>query len=485
MDKVSRRRVIVDQICSSWNGSGQVSVVLANHSGLAQHQLTVNCSAKPTAGVLQVSIRPPGAGFFIPVTKIDLTVQGSATFIFPALFDAMMLSFSTALSGGTVSARVSSVGEVFTSQEMVDDSISRRRFISSVISAWSPASAMTIDAARHSGLTQHQFTITGGTGLVQLLGRHAGDNVYSSINASTDNIDSSGSQIVFNGIYDSFKLVAVGTVTGTLNGQIDSIGTSLFYGDTIFYSSANLPISKSQQAAFNLKLNTSIPAGYIDGLKMMWNSATSISVTSGTCYIQGSSAVISFSSTLTLSGLSLAASTWYHLYGYLNAGTPAIELVTTAPAAAYSGTARSKTGDTSRRYLGSVLTDASGNIYNFQHSGDAIKYNVNVNSAPFVVLSSGRATTATVVSVSGASPVTSKTTSLLILNSDTVGAQIVYFSNAQLGSATTTSYLGFCFYGSTEVMDFPTGASQNMNYIFGATPTGACFIRVTGYIYER
>jgi len=293
----------------------------------------------------------------------------------------------------------------------------------------------------------------------------------------------------------------VATFTVNAQGQLTLAGSSAiaFPVTSVFgrtgavvaaandYTFAQLASKPTTLAGYGITdaLATITPAGYIDGLKMVWNSATSISATSGTCYIQGSSAVISFPSLLTLSSMSLTASTFYHLYGYLNSGTPAIELVTTAPAASYSGTARSKTGDTSRRYLGSVLTDASGNIYNFQHSGDAIKYDSNINASPFIVLNAGRATTATVVSVSGVSPITSKTTSLLILNSDTVGAQIVYFSNAQLGSATTTSYLGFCFYGSTEVMDFPTGTSQNLNYIFGATPTGACFIRVSGYLYER
>jgi hypothetical protein len=105
--------------------------------------------------------------------------------------------------------------------------------------------------------------------------------------------------------------------------------------------------------------------GYIDGLQMQWVSGTALTVSSGAAYIEGSAAVLNAPSAIPKTSLSLTASTWYHVYLYDNAGTPAVELVTTAPAAAYNGTARSKTGDTSRRYLGSVKTDSSGSIFNF------------------------------------------------------------------------------------------------------------------------
>ncbi len=231
-------------------------------------------------------------------------------------------------------------------------------------------------------------------------------------------------------------------------------------------------------------LATITPAGYIDGLKMVWNSATSISVTSGTCYIQGSSAVISFPSTLTLSGLSLTASTWYHLYGYLNSGTPAIELVTTAPAAAYSGTALSKTGDTSRRYIGSIRTDASGNVYNFFQEGNIVTYLASNGAAPFLVITGGNATTPTSVSCSSIVPLTSRIAIATSRNLDP-GSSILL----------ATSDCGFTLSGSLFLNNIPPGSgtcgfistdsNQAFLYVYGTAPTGSFVSRVSGYIYER
>ena len=104
----------------------------------------------------------------------------------------------------------------------------------------------------------------------------------------------------------------------------------------------------------------------IDGLKLIWNSATSISIGTGLCVAENRD-VINVTSAITKSSLSLSSSTWYHIYVYLDSGTPAAEVVTTAPTA-WKGTGYSKTGDTSRRYVGSIRTDGSGNVYKFIHN---------------------------------------------------------------------------------------------------------------------
>jgi len=229
------------------------------------------------------------------------------------------------------------------------------------------------------------------------------------------------------------------------------------------------------------KLDKSILAGYIDGLKMVWNSATSISVTSGACYIQGSSAVISFPSTLTLSSLSLSASTWYHLYGYLNAGTPAIELVTTAPASPYNGTARSKTGDTSRRYLGSVVTNASGTILQFViDSSGLLRY----TAGNIRCLANGVATTRTSVSLSSGVPITATSVELALTNTDTaVLCNIGY-------SPSISSNGGFT--GVAPVGGLPgvliawiTDNSQSVDYVFNSTPVNGFYIDVLGFFPGR
>lgn len=232
--------------------------------------------------------------------------------------------------------------------------------------------------------------------------------------------------------------------------------------------------------------NAAIQAGYIDGLKMVWNSGTSISVTSGAAYIQGSSAIISSPSTLTLSSLSLTASTWYHLYLYLNAGTPAIECVTTSPAAAYSGTARSKTGATSRRYIGSVLTDASGNICNFLHatSSGTVLYQTSIFFAPFQVVA-GSAASATTVSCASVVPSTGIAGQMAYTNNDPSIAVLLGNSIAPPAASPSIAFLGQVGHTLTSEGLIPLDSSQAFQYMFLSTPTANFVARVKGYSYER
>jgi len=228
-----------------------------------------------------------------------------------------------------------------------------------------------------------------------------------------------------------------------------------------------------------------MPPGYIDGLKMGYISPSSISVTSGACYIQSLGYVLQFPSTLTLSGLSLTPSTFYHLYGYSNAGTPAIELVNTAPASPYSGTARAKTGDTSRRYIGSVKTDASGNIYNFYQLNMRIKYLAAITGSSFMVLSSGLATTPTSVSCNGIVPLTSRTLQASASNNDPALAVITTTSDSGY-TLSSTAWCKAISKASFDGGDTALDSSQAFIYMFtGGTPTGGFTVRVNGYDYER
>jgi len=223
-----------------------------------------------------------------------------------------------------------------------------------------------------------------------------------------------------------------------------------------------------------------IPPGYIDGLNLIWNSGTSISVTSGSAYIESLGAVVNAPATLTLSGLSLAASTWYHVYLYLNSGIPEIECVTTDPATAYSGNARSKEGDTSRRYLGSAITDSSGSIFMFMQNGDNIDYLVNP-SVPFRVLSGGTSTTKTNISLSGVVPITSKFVTANVINNADVQ---LYVDIPEIGNAGLASRYTCLANQRTPI--FAAVNSRQILYQYAVTPSGSgAFIDIWGYKYGR
>lgn len=224
------------------------------------------------------------------------------------------------------------------------------------------------------------------------------------------------------------------------------------------------------------------PPGYIDGLKMVWVSGTALTVTSGAAYIPSLGRVVRASADIAKTGLSLAANTWYHVYLWLNGSTPDIEIVTTAPDAPYNGTARTKTGDTSRRYVGSVRTNASGGILNFQVVGGKMLYQepeINLR-----VLSAGVATTETPVSLATRAPVTAPAAALRVDNNSP--DQFVHFGNSiDSASGPPTGSITSSRPGQIGFFDFPLNSAQELTYWYSASTTGGLYLSVMGYIYDR
>jgi len=256
-------------------------------------------------------------------------------------------------------------------------------------------------------------------------------------------------------------------------------------GSAITFTAAAI-VSQIPTAAWGNNVE-SIRKDFITGLQMTWGSATSITVGTGAAYIQSSDSILRVSSAITASGLSLTASTWYHVYLYNNSGTPAIEVVTTAPATAFFGTARAKTSDTTRRYIGSVRATETDTMASFEHYPEQglISYKDAVNTALYRVLSSGTATASTSVSVASLVASTSKLALLKLSNTDTATS----FAVADGGTtATVTGPTGYLSVAPSvrTVGPIPLNASQLINYIYQTTPVaGSAFVDVLGYWYER
>ena len=224
------------------------------------------------------------------------------------------------------------------------------------------------------------------------------------------------------------------------------------------------------------------PAGAITGLVMVYNSTTSIDITAGSAHIQSLGYAVSRSSTINKTIAGIAANTWYHVYAYNNAGVLDFEFSTTAPAAAYSGTARSKTGDTSRRYIGSVRSNASSQIFKFLMEDTRIIYLENCTATPFRVLSNGTVHTGwTQVDFSAVVPITSR----------------MAYGNAQnlapsggVGIGTDNAGTGF-YYVINPAQAFAafwpldSSLSAYYDYITGSAPTTGLYWDVWGYIFTR
>jgi len=224
-----------------------------------------------------------------------------------------------------------------------------------------------------------------------------------------------------------------------------------------------------------------IPKGYIQGLGLKYVDTNSLSVDSGFAYIPSNKYCVELPSAITLSGLSLTASTWYHVYLYLNGTTPTVECVTTAPSDPYSGTARTKTGDTSRRYLGSVRTDANGSIIEFMHVGNSMLYpSVGISLR---VLANGGATTSTQIDCSSAIPPTATSIGCRFLN-NFGAADTVWVGPGDRTVSGSAYFLAVGYNGATAFQFAPVDTSQKLAYLH-STGTSGFYIDPYGYTFER
>jgi hypothetical protein len=217
--------------------------------------------------------------------------------------------------------------------------------------------------------------------------------------------------------------------------------------------------------------------GYIDGLYPVRVSGNTLNILPGAAYVPGINDVIS-APLLTLSGLALAPSTWYYLYLWNNNGNASVEIVTTVPSEVYSGTARVKSTDTTRRFIGAVLTNASGNLIPFWITADNfLNYQDTTTVTPFRCVSGATQTTPTAVSLASAVPMTSRSVRLHINNS---GNATSYLGTPDFTGVAVQAGTAGVRYNTT----FFTDASQRIMFYL-ASAGGALSIDVTGYGMER
>lgn len=228
------------------------------------------------------------------------------------------------------------------------------------------------------------------------------------------------------------------------------------------------------------------PVETITGLKMSRPTANSLTVSSGAAYVPGLNKIVVLPDPVSKAGIVVAAATWLH--GYLfetPAGAADVEWVTTAPAAAYSGTARTKTGDASRRYLGSVRSGAANVIFKFTHAlaDGSISYNENTGGAPFTLVSAGQSTTPVSVSASAIVPVTGVKLSATILNA--TSSAYLHISNSE-GPVAGVGFIGLASPGGVTAANVLLDASQQYTYAYETSPgSGGSFHRGNGYTFER
>jgi hypothetical protein len=298
--------------------------------------------------------------------------------------------------------------------------------------------------------------------------------------------------VVSGGLYSSFHYSRKSSASATASAASAAQAASLA-------ASFNLP-SMAGKAGQGLRANAAetgyeyVPftgTAFIEGLLPVWGvGGTSVSVTPGSAYVPGIGRNITVASTLTLSSLSLTINTWYYLYLYLNSGVPSIELSSTVPLDPYCGSARTKTGDTSRRFVAALKSAPDGTLFAFQWMNTGyIQYCTVLNGAPFRCVTGGTATTATTVALGGVVPPTTRAVSFIttistatgfcdlwLTTPDFIGRVLRYCGNV-LSSATA---------GTRTSVEMMTDSQQRVSYLFSTVGTGSSlFLDVYGYGSDR
>ncbi len=224
--------------------------------------------------------------------------------------------------------------------------------------------------------------------------------------------------------------------------------------------------------------NVVVGLDYISGLVLEYSSGSALTISSGVAGIQSSAKLLTVGSQIGVSGLVLTASTWYHVYLYeaMVGGslTPELEVVTTAPSTPYLGNARSKTGDTSRRYLGSILTNGSASITDFYMVGNRVIWLVGSGGA-FQVVAGGKATTETSFSTASFAPVTALTVNISFQNT----SGDAFLNSGVSGLVTMLSIAP----NNDVVTDLPNTA---LTYRMSAATAGSgAFLNGYGYTFGR
>ncbi|MEW4985167.1 hypothetical protein [Stenotrophomonas geniculata] len=223
-----------------------------------------------------------------------------------------------------------------------------------------------------------------------------------------------------------------------------------------------------------------------------------VSVSPGVCYIPGTGRITSDgTASITLSGLT--PNTFYHLYGYGVGGSLALEASTVAPDTPYLGTARCKTGDTTRRYLISGRTNASGILRPGKHTRPAEMGNrvmldaaSAAGSVPVTLLSGLVATTPQTIDLSNVIPITADRAIVQVMNPTNFS---LYVSRSEVGAPSATNFQYAAGPGSWPVLDVTLDANRQFTVLLNASLpligpilgllTGSASLTLVGYDFNR
>lgn len=223
-----------------------------------------------------------------------------------------------------------------------------------------------------------------------------------------------------------------------------------------------------------------------------------ISISPGMCYVPGPARILSDGTTSVVLSSPLP-NTFYHLYGYdAGGGIMGLEASATPPSEPHLGTARTKQGDPTRRYLISGRTNASGVLRPGKHIWPAAMGNrimldaaSAAGSIPLTLLSALTAVTPQTIDLSAVLPITATRATVQLQNPTNFW---LFTSRSERGAPSATNYQYAAVPGSSQVVDVTLDADRKFTVLLTATGllgpilgllTGSVTITLVGYDYDR
>lgn len=337
-----------------------------------------------------------------------------------------------------------------------------------------------------------ETSTTTGTGTYTLAGAVTGYQTWAAVGNTNTGLYYA-EEVDANGVPSGGWEVGLGTYTLS--------GTTLARTAIIASSNSNAAVSWS---AGTRRIGNSIPAAILQGIYDVDRAAiiggvlddatnTTISCSTVTAFIESLGYAITASpSNLTIT---VGASAMGHVY-LKSDGTLADS--TTAPVAfaTPAGTARSKSGDTTQRYLGSYMNDASSHILPFQMvlqgSGPLVQYRYTssgTSAAPYRILSNGGNTSygsvTSFASLCPANVITEAHFTYLTIGDPTQSTPTTNFSTD--GSSNNAGTI--TLYGVTGALAMPlrlvVQASTPGIFYKVTSATNGAYIDLTGYQFTR
>lgn len=228
----------------------------------------------------------------------------------------------------------------------------------------------------------------------------------------------------------------------------------------------------------------------IVGLKLsVAADGKTVSVSDGLAYLPATGRILSQSSmTLLVDGV---VNAWRHFYLGNDNGTLSFEASATVPADPYQGTARTKSNDPTRRYLGSLYFGIAGTTMAFIHSQPGDRAN-RIDFTPpggaavaqATLLSLATATGSTNVNAANIVPLTCRILYALIDNSSPFDA---YISTPDYGNVSASNFLLMVKGGGGGQYDVVVNGNQQLTYMLNSIliTVGGLTIRIRGYLFDR